>query len=371
MIFTRTRKRDGVTVFYVRYRDPEGRRRDERAGTTRKQAERLYKKRVGEVISGTWTDPQVTTKEPNAPVTFRSFHERFITEYARPHTRSKHYDQHLTSALEYFGDKPLAVIKRADLDRFALHRKMSKSRAKGRKKPIGAATIRKEITALGTFFRKAVEWELIEASPAVGLKKPPEPKHKRRFLSREEWVRLLEASPAWLRPILRMTLAQGLRRKEAAFLTWDHVDLRAGLIYVNEDSKTATPDPIPLTAEGRAVLVEMDARRRDLGRELGRVLTQVFVNDEGKPYDTPKTLDRISQGARHAMKVAGIEGASLHTLRHTCASWMVQAGVPLAEVQRYLRHRNVQTTLRYAHLQPEHLKASVAALDSALSAKRR
>ncbi len=46
---------------------------------------------------------------------------------------------------------------------------------------------------------------------------------------------------------------------------------------------------------------------------------------------------------------------------------MVQAGRPLAEVKDILGHATMQTTLRYAHLQPEHLRASIAALDDALS----
>jgi hypothetical protein len=45
---------------------------------------------------------------------------------------------------------------------------------------------------------------------------------------------------------------------------------------------------------------------------------------------------------------------------------MVQRGVPLANVQKFMRHRNIQTTLRYAHLKPEHLGDTVAALDAAL-----
>jgi len=61
-----------------------------------------------------------------------------------------------------------------------------------------------------------------------------------------------------------MTLTQALRREEVALLTWDHIDLRGGLIYVSEDSKTATPDPIPLTNEARDIVAQMDARSRTL-----------------------------------------------------------------------------------------------------------
>jgi integrase len=48
------------------------------------------------------------------------------------------------------------------------------------------------------------------------------------------------------------------------------------------------------------------------------------------------------------------------------ASWMVRVGVPLAKIQAILGHAGIQTTLKYAHLMPEHLSDSMAALDAAV-----
>lgn len=67
------------------------------------------------------------------------------------------------------------------------------------------------------------------------------------------------------------------------------------------------------------------------------------------------------------MKAAGIEAASFHSLRHTAAAWMVQAGVSLYEVQKVLGHSTPVMTQRYAHLAPEHLRGAAQALDAALS----
>ena len=47
-----------------------------------------------------------------------------------------------------------------------------------------------------------------------------------------------------------------------------------------------------------------------------------------------------------------LEAATFHTLRHTFASWLIQAGVPIAEVQQYLGHQSDHMTRRYAHLAP-------------------
>ena len=64
------------------------------------------------------------------------------------------------------------------------------------------------------------------------------------------------------------------------------------------------------------------------------------------------------------MKRAGIAPCTPHDLRRTCASWLVQAGTPIQEVARLLRHADIQTTLDgYAHLMPDQLQGTVAILE--------
>jgi len=55
----------------------------------------------------------------------------------------------------------------------------------------------------------------------------------------------------------------------------------------------------------------------------------------------------------------------IHNLRHTCAAWLVSAGVALAEVRDLLGHASITMTERYAHLSPENVRAAVAILDDA------
>ncbi len=59
-----------------------------------------------------------------------------------------------------------------------------------------------------------------------------------------------------------------------------------------------------------------------------------------------------------ARERAGIQ-CRWHDLRHTCASWLVQAGVPLHTVGEFLGHSSLAVTKRYAHLAPEHLQAAI------------
>ena len=64
-----------------------------------------------------------------------------------------------------------------------------------------------------------------------------------------------------------------------------------------------------------------------------------------------------------ACERAGITDFRFHDLRHTCAAWLVQAGVPLTEVRDVLGHSTIKMTERYAHLAPENVRAALALLE--------
>ena len=354
-IFEKVRKRDGVRTYYIDFRDRRGRRVRELAGTTRTQARNLLTRRLGEVRAGTFVHPK-DLEDERGP-TFNEFADRFLKQYGCT-KRSNHYETTLRPARYCFKDKPIREITRADLDDYHAHRA---------RQGVGASTIRKNLTALGTLFKMATRWQVIDTNPAADLQKPAEPSHKVVFLTRDEFGRFLKAIPPWIRPIARMAVAQGLRKGEVTGLRWEDVDRQTGLLYINpSSSKTNRPDPVPLTDEARTLLVEADQRRRELGRQLGRVLTYVFVDEEGRDYHGNTRRQRITRLATAAMKSIGRPDCTFHALRHTTASWLVQNGIDLARVQKFMRHKNIQTTLRYAHLQPEHLADTVAALDSVI-----
>lgn len=96
----------------------------------------------------------------------------------------------------------------------------------------------------------------------------------------------------------------------------------------------------------------------------------VFVDDEGNDFTSERRRNRITVITSKAMRAAGIENASFHTIRHTAAAWVVQDGVSLYEVQHVLGHSTPVMTQRYAHLQPGHLRRAVGAVDKKLKASR-
>ena len=136
------------------------------------------------------------------------------------------------------------------------------------------------------------------------------------------------------------------------------MDRQGGVIHVPQDSKTGTR-AIPI---GETVREILDGQVRHLRSPF------VFVDSTGKDYTSPQARNRVSRATLAVMRKAGIADASFHTLRHTAAAWMVQAGVPLYEVQHILGHSTPVMTQRYAHLQPGHLKNAMSKLDAALKA---
>jgi integrase len=207
-------------------------------------------------------------------------------------------------------------------------------------------------------FRKATEWGVLSASPAVGLKLPAASKAKTRYLTVDEWKRLQAVAPPWLRPLLTITVATGMRLKEVVSLKWEDVDRQARVLHVSRNTKTGTR-AIPLNKTAHEVL-------REIGQLRHLRSPYVFTDAAGKPYTSGKVRNHVSKATSAAMRGAGIKDASFHTLRHTAASWMVQGGVPLYEVQKILGHSTPLMTDRYSHLQPDHLRGAVETLDNAM-----
>jgi integrase len=90
--------------------------------------------------------------------------------------------------------------------------------------------------------------------------------------------------------------------------------------------------------------------------ELGRLAAAVSHDDPLFTGPTGGGLDYSNWRYRvwaPAVKAAGLVGVTPHATRHTTASWLVQAGVPLYSVQQLLGHESPAMTMRYAHLAPD------------------
>lgn len=145
----------------------------------------------------------------------------------------------------------------------------------------------------------------------------------------------------------------GLRRGDVIGLQWESVDRSRGMLIVHRE-KDDKPLSVPLNGKSDAVLARRSGA--EPGGVTGYATKYVF---RSQSWDTYRTAWEA------AVRRAKLHGVTFHSLRHTCASWLAQAGRSMKEIQDFLGHRSVTMTNRYAHLAPSHLRAAAAVLDTA------
>ena len=165
-----------------------------------------------------------------------------------------------------------------------------------------------------------------------------------RYLSVEEWKRLVNAADGPFRRLVQAAIATGCRYGELSRAVIADFDVEAGTLTVRV-SKTGRHRHVILSDETRALFKEWCAGRR--GDEL------LFVRADGKPWDTSQQQGPMLQ----ACKRAGISPpAHFHVLRHTHASHLATRGVPMRVIAEQLGHSSVRMTERvYAHLAPNYV----------------
>lgn len=210
------------------------------------------------------------------------------------------------------------------------------------------ATVRKELEVVRAglnFFKKGA---------AAVFELPPQPPAKDRFLDKAEARALLRAARRFshVRAFIALSLATGARQSALLELTWDRVDFRRRTISLAlndaQDEQRKKRATVPMTGRAYRYLRVLHA---------GRTCNHVIE------WGGHRVLS-IKKGFAAAAKRAGLEGITPHILRHTAASWMAEADVPMFDISRYLGHSDTRVTeRRYAKLSPSHLRRAAKALD--------
>jgi integrase len=150
-----------------------------------------------------------------------------------------------------------------------------------------------------------------------------------------------------VRTFLAICLFTAGRTGAVLGLTWERVDLQAGLIDLGSVAG----------GKGRAVVPIAD-RLRPFLIVARQAATCEFVVEHGSGQ-----VASVKTGTRAAARRAGLPGVTPHVLRHTAATWMVQLGIPIEQVARVLGHRDPRVTWRiYAKHSPDYLRDAIAAL---------
>lgn len=325
-----------------------GRRRSVSTGTgDRSRAERALADHISERLR-----PTSGPRDPSQRLIADA-----LADYAAEHGPEMRQARGLAYAVErlalWWGERKVADIREATCRAYVRARMAGE--IGGRR--VSEATVRNELIYLGAAVRH--DWEQGRLTLPVHVWTPPAADPRHRWLTREEFTRLLRAARAVEQarghlPLFLVTALYLAARYEAVLtLRWSQVDLDRGTVDLHPGGKRTSKGrprlPIP-----RQLLTILRCVRRRRGSDTGFVITY-----HGHP------VTNIRASFARAVQLAGLPGkVTPHTLRHTAASWMAQNGVPMSTIAGYLGHSSERVTERvYAHQSPDYLDSARSALE--------
>ena len=223
------------------------------------------------------------------------------------------------------------------------------------KRKLSPNSVVRHLAALRFFYIKTLKraWSIAET---------PYPKwvfHLPTVLSQEEVAQLIDAARTPYHRTLLMTLyATGVRRAELTHLKASDIDSKRMVIRI-QGGKGRKDRDVMLSPK---LLEELRAHGHRLRR---RPITWLFPGNRHHSGDQPIDTKTVWNACKKAAKRAGIrKDVHPHTLRHSFATHLLEAGADLRTLQILLGHRDLEETTIYLHLSQRHLNATASPLDS-------
>jgi len=346
--------RFGRRAWFIDYFDLNGRRcREKTPATTKAEAEAIMRAKLSEITKARIVGAR--SIEAVKPIPFEKFVRTEYLPHSKATNRPSSYRRDVVSSrsiLPELGGILLRAISRGEIQRY-LDQRIGGTTRTGR--PPAPATVNREFAFISGALSEAVGRGYLEYNPASGIRMLPEENERVRWLSLQEEERLLEFCSDWIRPVVVAAVETGLRRGELLRLTWADIDRGRRQIRV-EYSKNHSVRYIPTS---RRLEGTLDSLNPFVGPE--GPCPFVFVNAEtGRPFEE----GGVSHAFMRAARSAGLKNVRFHDLRHSFASRLVQAGVPLNNVRELLGHRSMAMVLRYSHLAPSNLRDAIDAMEA-------
>jgi len=252
------------------------------------------------------------------------------------------YEQALNRLRSMVGDRSLSCLTMQHLDQYKVKRLSEKK---------SAATVNRDLQALRAAMNTATSWKLIKANPFSKMRQVQIPDTQPTYFTKSDFQTLMKGiADQWLKELIIFAALTGMRRGEITNLRWEDVDLKQRLIVIQSN-------PTFKTKHGKRRILPMnDIVFNLLAAKAGRATYEYVFHIGGrKIYD-----DHACKKLKKYIRQAGLNNRlHFHSLRHTFASWLVQDGVSLYEVQKLLGHSNIAVTQVYSHLLPEGLHSTV------------
>lgn len=287
---------------------------------------------------------------------------------ASRHTQANYMMDIMQFARFYWGDEELPPFKWAEIDTFTARKFVVEFQKKG----YAPTTTGRKMSSLRMFYRFLEREGLVDVNPFTGLRTPKKKQSLPDFLSVAEveqllttpqklWRRLSakEQSKSYVEyamlrdtAILEVFYSTGARVAEVAGLLRHNVDLLSGVIIVRGKGKKERM--CPLGSPACKALRQMFTKSDMIWPETANNGTaSVFLNKSGEAITT-RSIERMM---KKYLPEAGL-GAHItpHTLRHSFATHMLDAGADLRSVQELLGHSSLSTTQIYTHVTMDRLR---------------
>lgn len=336
----------GGKTYYLSYTDEYGCLRQRKIGAyadiSFAQARKIAERWRSEVVMG--GDPAAQKAEKKAIPTYDTLadqHYEYVKGYSRnPGNIEAVLRVHIRPK---WGKKRLDEITTQDVAKW-----LAELRQSGK----APATVEKIRITFNRSFELALQWNTpgVKRNPVRGIPRPAFNNARDRFLTSEEAARLLKATDSSINPQLRnivgLLLLTGARKRELLDARWEHVDLDRKVWFI-PTTKTGKPRHVPLSQAAIDIINGL-TRYEKCPWLLPNPKSKKPFTDIKHPWDT-------------ARRAAGLPDLHLHDLRHSAASFMINAGIDLFAVGRILGHADHQSTMRYSHLANDTLRKAVEA----------
>jgi integrase len=339
---------NSVPTWYVRYKQPTT--RYERLGDVKALSLPQARKAAIQFKAQVSATPkaEIPPVMAKGDITLDAFVNVHVNPYNKLRKRSHWRDLQLYARVgAKFGKLKLSEINRREVQVFHNDLVMVER--------LAPATADHHVVYMRRLLNLAVQWELLEKNTLTNIPLMKVDNKVERYLSDEEVKRLVDVLTADLAfgasYILLFLLSTGARLNEAMQAKWEQLDLDNGIWRIPAtNSKSKKTRSVPLNDSAIWVLGQLWTKD---------VHPYLFVN-----VSTQKPFVTITRAWYRLREKAGIDNLRVHDLRHSFASFLVNGGRSLYEVQQILGHSDPKVTMRYAHLSTKALQeaANVASV---------
>jgi integrase len=205
-----------------------------------------------------------------------------------------------------------------------------------RKRYVANATINRELMVLSSIINKCELWGYETPKIKISRFKLKEKAENIKYL--EDWEtaqKIIDKAQEHLKPIIYIALYTGMRKGNILNLKWENIDFKNNTINIKVKDKNKDG--------GKNLSIPMIDKLKEILLELPRCSDYVFT------YKGQRIKD-IKRSWRTALNDANIPYTNFHTLRHTCATWLLKKTGNLKLTQQVLGHADIKTTVKYAHV---------------------